>query len=214
MTGITGMNKIDRFFGKIWAGFVALSLLPLAGSISQVFAHGDEDHGDQKVVATAPNGVVTRSARVGDFEMLLKHPALVPDTPTSARLFLTHFATNEPASGVEITAEIEAANGTVNKIQVERTDAAGSYVVQIPTLPEDHYTFRATVNVNGKTETATLSDISVGHEEPATGAGSSWGQTIVAALLFLIGVGLFGAFIYLAIRTVKNGRMSEDAVAA
>jgi hypothetical protein len=208
------INKIDRLFQRIRAGLMVLVLLPVAGTVSQVFAHGGEDHGEQKVVATTQNGMVSRSARVGDFEVLLKHPALLPDTATSARLFMTHFATNEAASDVEITAEIEATNGTVNKIQVERTDAAGSYVVQIPPLPEGHYTFRATLKVNARTETATLSDISVGHDEPAIGVGSSWGQSIATAVLFLIGAGLFGAFIYSAVHALKNGRTSDDAVAA
>jgi hypothetical protein len=210
---MTGINKIDRLFRRIWAAFVVLSLLPLAGSLSQVFAHGGEDHGDQKVVATAPNGMVSRSARVGDFEILLKHPPLVPDTPTSARLFITQFATNEPASGAEITAEIEATNGAVTKVPVERTDAAGSYVVAVPALSDGHYTFRTTVSINGKTETATLSDISVGHEEIAAVGGSSWSQTIFMSVLFLIGGLLFGGLVYFAIRTVRARPMSEEAVA-
>ncbi len=196
------------------AGFAVLSLLPFAGSILQVFAHGGEDHGDQKVVATAENGMVSRSARVGDFEVLLKHPALVPDTPTSARLFLTHFATNEAVSSAEITAEIEATNGSVTKIPVEKTDAAGSYVVAVPALADGHYTFRTTIRTNGMTETATLSDISVEHKAAATVGGSTWSQTFLMALLLLIGGLLLGGLVYLAIRTVRTEPMREEAIAA
>lgn len=193
---------------------MVLSLLPIAGSISQVFAHGGEDHGDQKVVATAPNGMVTRSARIGDFEILLKHPWLVPDTATSARLFITQFATNEPGAPADITAETEAGNGAVIKVPLERTDVPGTYRVELPALAEGDYTFRATLNVNGKTETATLSGIRVGHQEPAAVGGSSWSQTILTSVLFLIGGLLFAGLVYIAIRTVRARPMSEEAVAA
>lgn len=209
-----GSNERDRLLRRIWVGFVVLSMLTLDGSVSQVSAHGGEDHGDKKVVATTENGVVSRSARVGDFELLLKHPALVPDTQTSARLFMTHFATNEAASSAEITAEIEGTNGAVAKIPVEKTDAGGSYVLAIPALSDGDYTFRATLTINGKAETATLSGISVAHEESAAVGGSTWSQTILMALLLLIGALLFGGLVYLAIRTVRTGPMREEAIAA
>lgn len=208
----TAKRTSSRFtFSRAVSLFV---LVVLFGNISETFAHGGEDHGDQKVVAAAPNGMVTRSARVGDFEILLKHPSLAPDTATSARLFITQFATNEPGSPSDITAEIESVNGTVTKVPIERTDVAGGYKVEVPALAEGGYIFRATLNINGKTETATLSGITVGHQEPATIAGYSWSQTLLTALLFLIGAVLFTALIYLAIRTVRTRPMSEEAVAA
>ncbi|MEP7149116.1 MAG: hypothetical protein ABI857_09560 [Acidobacteriota bacterium] len=186
----------------------------LSGGAPAALAHGGEDHGDQKVVSAAQDGMVSRSARLGDFEILLKHRLLVPDTPTSARLFLTQFATNEPVSGADIAAEIEAANGAVTKVPVEKTDVAGSYLVELSALAEGDYTFRATVTMNGKTETATLSGIAVGHQEHATITGYSWSQTFLTAVLFLIGAVLFAALIYLAIRTVKTRPIGEEAVAA
>lgn len=205
---------MGRTFRKLWAASVLLSMLPVAGSISNVFAHGGEDHGEQKVVAKTQNGMVLRSARVGDLEVLLKHPALKPDTSTSARLFMTHFATNEPASGAEVTAEIESTNGAVTSIPIEKTDVAGSYLVAVPALADGHYTFRAMVRINGKTETATLSDISVEHETPAAaGASSSWSQTILMMVLFLVGAALFSALIFLAIRSVKSRPVTEEAAA-
>ena len=202
---------IRRAISGVLLSVISVGLLANAPAS---LAHGGEDHGDQKVVATAPNGMVTRSARVGDFEILLKHPSLVPDTATSARLFMTQFATNEPGNPSDITAEIEAANGAVTKVPLEKTDVAGTYRLDLPALAEGDYTFRATLNVNGKTETATLSGITVGHQETATTTGYSWSQILLATLFFLIGAVLFGALIYFAIRTVKSGPMSEEAVAA
>ncbi|MGI8467163.1 MAG: hypothetical protein ACR2N3_01800, partial [Pyrinomonadaceae bacterium] len=65
--------------------------------IVPVFAHGGVD--DEKPAATPVSnqkGMVVRTARAGDFEVLLKHSLLEPDTETAAKLFITRFATNEP----------------------------------------------------------------------------------------------------------------------
>ncbi len=186
----------------------------LLGGTPAALAHGGEDHGEQKVVASAQDGMVSRSARIGDFELLLKHPLLVPDTPASARLFLTQFATNEAVSGGDVTAEIEAPNGAVIEVPVVKTDVAGSYLVELSALAEGDYIFRTTVIMNGKTETATLSGIAVGHAEHAKITGYSWSQALLIAVLFLIGAVLFAALIYLAIRTVKTRPIREEAVAA
>ena len=62
-----------------------------------IFAHGGEDHGDAKPAVTSnQKGMVARTARAGEFEILLKHSPLEPDTETAAKLFITRFATNEP----------------------------------------------------------------------------------------------------------------------
>ena len=62
-----------------------------------VSAHGGEDHGDTKPAVTSnQKRIITRTARTGDFEILLKHSPIEPDTETAAKLFITNFATNEP----------------------------------------------------------------------------------------------------------------------
>ena len=199
-------------------GFMlALIFVSLTVSDTPVFAHGGEDHGDQKpATTTTQNGTVSRTVRVGDFEMLLKHSVLAPDSAASARLFLTQFQTNEPIGSADISAEIESGNGTVTPVTVNKTEASGSYLIGLPALPEGGYTFRATVAVNGKTHTATLSGIDVGASEPVhfSSGGSSWAETALTAFLFLFGSLLFGGLIYLAVRVVKNKPTQHEAVAA
>ncbi len=198
-------------------GLILLALLILlVGSASSVIAHGGEDHGDSKPAVTAPDGMVSRTARLGDYEILLKYLSIEPDTPVLGRLFMTRFTTNEPVGDAVIEAEIESPTGMVTPVTVEKTDAAGSYVFKIPALTEGSYTFRATVRKSGMTDTATFSSVAVAHAEPAHAsvAGSSWTQTAFMAFLFLIGTGLFAGLIYLAIRTIKNKPINEEAIAA
>ena len=126
----------------------------LFGGAAQVFAHGGEDHGEAKpATATTNAGTVTRSARLGDFEIMLKHSLLEPDTGAAGRLFITSFATNEPVADANPAIEIESASGAVTEIPIEKTDAAGSYTVKIPALPEGAYTIRAKATAGGKANT-------------------------------------------------------------
>ena len=211
-------NEQQRRFQSIQAGGLILSaiIILVLGSDSSVIAHGGEDHGDSKPAVTAPDGMVSRTARLGDYEILLKYLSIEPDTPVLGRLFITRFTTNEPGSDAGIEAEIESPTGMVTAVKVEKTDAAGSYVFKIPALTEGSYTFRATVSTTGKTDTATFSGVAVAHAEPALASfsGSSWTQTAFMAFLFLIGTGLFAGLIYVAIRTIKNKPINEEALAA
>jgi hypothetical protein len=213
-----GINKLRHFKLLSLATVLlsAVSVLLLANG-ANVLAHGGEDHGDQKpAAATTRNGTVSRTVRLGDFEVMLKHALLEPDAAASVRLFITAFATNEPVADANIAAEIESPQGAVTELPVEKTDAAGSYLVKIPALPDGEYTVRAKVTVSDKTDTATFSGVEVGHQEAASpsAGGSSWAQTAMTAFLLLVGVLLFGGLIYLAVRVVKNKPISEEAVAA
>ena len=71
-------------------------IFALSGNALQIFAHGGEDHGDQKPkTETTGQGTVSRVVRLGDLEVMLKHPVFAPDTATAARLFVTKFETNQ-----------------------------------------------------------------------------------------------------------------------
>jgi hypothetical protein len=193
-----------------------LSLL-FFGNAAQVLAHGGEDHGETKPpTATTTAGKVTRSARLGDFEIMLKHSTLEPDASAAGRLFITRFATNEPVGDANPAVEIESANGTVTEISVEKTDATGSYTVKIPALPEGAYTIRARVAAaGGKTNTATFSGVEVRHQEAAVDASSSsWTQTALMAMLFLIALVLFGGLAYFALRVFKDKPLGKETVSA
>lgn len=184
-------------------------------SVPPAFGHGDEDHGEKKVaVAATANGVVSRTARLGDVEILFKHSILEPDTPVSARLFLTQFATNEPVSNAEIKMEMESANGKVTEVAVEKSDAPGSYVLKMPALPGGAYVLRVVSTSGGKAETLTFSDIEIAHQEATASqtAVGSWTDTGFTALLVLVGLGLFGGLVFFSARMVRREPLGDETV--
>lgn len=195
---------------------MALSLISLiiTGDAAQVFAHGGEDHGDEKPkVATTAKGTVSHTARLGDLEIMLKHPTLAPDAASDARLFITKFQTNEAFAAVNPAIEIESAGGAVTQAAVEKTDTAGSFAVKIPALPDGTYTVRAKITYKGETDTATFSGVEVALPSAETaGNGASWLST---ALLFVVGatvLGLFGILFYFAWRIAGEKQIGEETV--
>ncbi len=192
---------------------IALSFF---GNAAQVFAHGDEDHGDEKPkTATTTAGTVSRTARLGDFEIMLKHSPLEPGTAMPGKLFITKFATNEPADNASPAVEIESASGAVTEIPIEKTGAVGSYTVKIPALPEGAYTIRTKATVGGKTNTVTFPGVEIAHQEAAEAlSNGSWSQTALMAMLFLVALGLFGGLAYFARRVFKNKPLGEETVSA
>ena len=188
----------------------------LFGDAARVSAHGDEDHGDEKPkTATTTAGTLTRSTRLGDFEVMLKHSSLEPDAAATGRLFITKFATNEPVSDANPAMEIESTNGAVSEIPIEKTNAVGSYTVKIPALPAGAYTIRAKTMADGKTSTATFSGVEIAHQETVEDAGgNSWTQTALMAMVFLVVIGLFGGWAVFARRVFKNKPPGEETVSA
>ena len=186
------------------------------GSAAQVSAHGGEDHGEAKpATATTTTGTISRTVRLGDFEVLLKHSALEPDAAAAGRLFITKFATNEPADNASPALEIESVSGAVTQIAVEKSAAIGSYVARIPALSEGTYTIRTKLNYGGETDTATFSGVEIKHQETAAAeTGSSWTRTALLVLLFAIAVGLFGGLAYFAVWVFKNRPLREEIVSA
>lgn len=187
------------------------------GSGTQAFAHGGEDHGDEKPkTSTTTAGTVSRTTRLGDYEVTLKHSALEPDAATSARLFITKFATNEAVSDAAPTMEIESANSSVTPVVVEKTDTAGSYTLKIPALAEGKYTIRTSLKTSKGSNTATFSDIEIAHSEAET-VGNTASTWIGTALLFLAGavvLGLFGILFYFAWRMAGEKQIEEETVSA
>jgi hypothetical protein len=183
-----------------------VALLVFGGGARQVFAHGGEDHGDaQPKVAANAKGVVSRSARLGEFELTFKTPALEPDAATAAKLFVTKYETNEAVSDGSVpTMEIESAGGTMTQVAVEKTDVAGSYNLKIPALPEGNYTIRTNLKSAKGSDTATFSNVEVAHHEAAnadaTGGAMSWLRTILFFTAGAIVLALFGGLFYFARR--------------
>ena len=195
--------------------FVSIAFL---GNAAQVFAHGGEDHGDQKPpVATTTKGIVSRSTKLGEFEITFKTPQLEPDTTTAARLFITKFETNEAVAGdaANPTMEIESPGGAVTQVAVEKTDVAGSYNLKIPALPEGNYTVRANLKTNKGSDTATFSNVAVAH--PAETASSDSLSRLGTGLFFLVGaivLGLFAGLFYSAWRMAGEKQVRGETISA
>lgn len=177
-------------------------LLILSGNFSDISAHGGEDHGETKAkTETTAKGTVSRSARLGELEILLKHPLLLPDQPAAGRLFLTRFQTNEPFTQVSAEMEIESANNFVTPVTLEKTETPGVFTIKIPALPEGNYTVRAKLTHNGETDTATFSDLEIKNQPlPADETEMSRAQTLLAGFIFSIVLALFGALFYYVLR--------------
>jgi hypothetical protein len=203
-------------FQQIVREILLVGAIALLASPLSIFAHGGEDHGDQKPKTTTTTaGTVSRTAQLGDFEIMLKHSPLEPDATTTGRLFITRFATNEPVGDANPALEIESATGAVTEIPVEKTDAAGSYIARIPALPEGTYTIRTEATAGGKTSTATFSGVEIAHQEAAVEtSSSSWSQTVLMVMLFLVALALFGGLSYFARRVFKNKPLEEESVSA
>lgn len=179
------------------AALFILAAFWLFGAAAQIYAHGGEDHGDQKPKATTSDkGTITRTARLGDYELTLKNQILRPDAATGAKLFVTKFKTNEAVDNAAAKIEIESANGSITEATVEKTDIAGSYNVKIPALPQGVYTVRAKLTYGGETDTATFSDMEVAPAPSAAESTLSWGRTALIAFVFALVLALFGGLIY------------------
>ena len=154
--------------------FSAFLVFAIIGSPLMSFGHGGEDHGDsQPKTAPSEKGSISHTSRIGELEVMIKHPFLEPDTATLAKLFLTKYATNEASDKVTAAVEIESSNGAVSQVAVEKTDVAGSYNLKIPALPEGSYTMRAKISYAGETDTVTFSGINVEHPAVETATGMS-----------------------------------------
>jgi len=210
------INQADHIKSARFTWVLSLFLaFGFAANLTTAYAHGGEDHGEAKpATTTTGKGTVTRTAQLGDFEIMLKHSPLEPDTAASGRLFITRFATNEPVGDAGPAIEIESAAGAVTEIPIEKTDAVGSYSARIPALPEGTYTMRAKAAAGGKTNTATFSGVEIApHTEEEAAVGGSWAQTALMVAALLAVLGLFGGLAYLARRTF-NKPLGEETVSA
>lgn len=210
--------KVFEVFSKQrkQAAIIFTMILFVAGNLPQVFAHDGEDHGEAKPKTTeSTKGTVSHTTRIGDLEVMLKHPTLMPDTATDARLFITKFETNEALAGVNPAIEIEAANGTITPATIAETDNAGSFNVKLPALEGGTYTIRAKIIYAGETDTATFSGIKV--EFPPTESAENAASWIRTVLLFLVGafvLGLFGILFYFVWRMADEKQIGEETVSA
>ena len=210
------MNKF-RANLKRFGSATAFLILALFGNALQISAHGGEDHGEAKPkTETTDKGTVSHSSRLGDLEVMLKHPLFMPDAATSARLFVTKFATNEGFAEVLPTIEMEAANGTITQPTIGKTDTAGIFNVNFPALPNGTYLIRAKLTHNGETDTATFSGVEVKQKEISANenSGMSWARTSLIGFIFLVILALFGGLFYFVLHFAESKQVREETVSA
>lgn len=206
------VRKRVRKSAAAWC--VVYSLLIL-GSNFQIFAHGGEDHGDSKPkTAVSDKGTVSHTSRIGELELMIRHPAIEPDTATLARLFITKYSTNEAADKVTAVIEFESPSDAVTQIAVEKVDAAGSYNLKIPALSEGSYTMRAKISYGGETDTTTFSGVTVSHPAEEAATGMTWIRSILMVLVTVVVLALFAGLAYFVWRFADEGEIRNDAVSA
>ena len=200
---------------KTVSGWLLLNSFLFFGSNFPAFAHGGEDHGDgQPKTAASEKGTISRTARIGELEVMIKHPFLEPDTATLARLFVTKYATNEAADKVTAAIEIESSNGAVTQVTVEKADAAGSYNLKIPALPEGSYEIRARITYAGGTDSVTFSGVKIEHPAAESAMGMSWVRTILIFLTGTFVLALFAGLMYFVWRFAGRGKIRSEIVSA
>ncbi|QQS33551.1 MAG: hypothetical protein IPM50_02915 [Acidobacteriota bacterium] len=204
-------DQIARFVGAFILSSVLFSVILPGTSL----AHGGEDHGDQKpkTVANA-KGIVSHSSRLGDLEVMVKHPAIEPDKSTTGSIFITKFATNEPFKSAEVKVEVESASGSVFIAKVEPGEQAGVYKLTFQAMPDGVYTMRANVTHDGETDTATFSGIDVKPAAAATQGAGSWVSSALIGVLFFIVVILLTGLVYFVWRFAGGTGVNEEALSA
>jgi hypothetical protein len=182
--------------------------------VTSASAHNGEDHGGEKPKTVSnQTGTITRTVQVGEFEIMLKHAPLEPDAAASAKLFITRHGTNEAVGDAKATVEITAQNARNYDAVEVKSDAAGSFMLNLPPLPEGDYTILARITTAGETDTATFSAVQIQHTHVDSAEidfyGTQKALMIFAAVVIL---GLFGGLIYFAAHVGKSDAAREKAV--
>lgn len=209
------MNSIVR---KKIAAFSMLIVITTSLS-SSVFAHGGEDHGDQKApTVSAGTNMIVHVARAGDFEIVIKHAPVDPDKEMVARVFVNRFANNEPVTGAKPVIILTSDGSSPVELTATASSTPGMYDVKLPPLPKGQYKLAARVDSNGESKTASLSALEVAPQPvAATAVIASWARTGLMVLGVIVGIGvigLIGVVIYRAAQTSRRERIEGETAAA
>ena len=117
---------------------ILLSLLLSMGHLT-AFAHGGEDHGEEKPnIPIVNNGeVVSKLAKTSKAEVFIKYTAPKPSEPTTIKIFLTDLITNSSLDKIGIRLQVQnisplatQTNITLGQIAVEATPTSTSGVYE------------------------------------------------------------------------------------
>lgn len=198
MEVIGSMNFIMR---GLTVAILTSIVLSIFGAMSEILAHGDEDHGDSKPATVRTGGSSeVRTVRIKDFEVTLKNSALEPDTETSARLFVTKFATNEAVQNAKITLTVAREGDKTEDIAATAADTPGMFLVKIPPIPEGTARLIVRVESEGKTDNAGLGEITIAPHIETSAAETSWARTLLYWLLASLALALIGVIGWWALR--------------
>ena len=203
--------RLSRFI------FLVTILVGLTLVLSPIIslAHGGEDHGDQKPKSTSnAKGVVTHSSRLGELEVMVKHPVLEPDQAASGLLFLTTFDTNESFTGADVKVDLESAGGAILNVSAEAGSQPGTFNLAFPLLQEGSYKMRTNVTHGGETDTVTFTGLDVKPSSSVAGEEVSWLTKTMIAFLFSLVVILLTGLLYLVWRFAGDGQVQEQPISA
>lgn len=195
-----------RLRGPVWwAVSSALALMLIVFSVTGAWAHGGEDHGESQPQTTATATELSHLARGGDLEILLKHAPIAPDQVTTARLFLSRYATNEPVGRARITLRLVGPTSADAVAKESRT--AGQYELELPPLPQGAYRLSARVEAEGERTEVDLGSLEIAPATSAVTDALSASRFFVSFAVLTIAAA--GALLLFAWRTA--GRKKEAA---
>lgn len=192
--------------------FVALTMLALP---CMTLAHEGEDHGDaQEPIVSADTGMIARTARAGDWEIVVKHPLLEPDHEIAARVFVTRFDSNEPITNAKVVVMITGEGGAPVEAQASAGSMPGVYEVKLSPLSRGQYGFAVQASANDVAETAQYGTIQVLPAPPSKAESSTgWARAGLFALAMLVILSVLGALGYRAVQG-NRARSSKEAATA
>ncbi len=179
------------------------------------FAHGGEDHGEtQPPTVSFGANMVTRVAHVGDLEVVLKNPPIEPDKEISARLFVTHFASNEPIGGAKLVLIFTTGGKTPIEAMAVPAETPGMYEAKLPPMPKGEYKVTARINHNGDEQIINYGALQVASSPEVSGdAGTVWARTALISLAVLVAISLMGVIIYRIARASRRGGVEDETAA-
>lgn len=173
--------KHERLSGAL----LALLILALAPAI---FAHGGEDHGDKKPVAATGTGMIARTARAGDYEVLLKHLGLEPLHEHAARIFVTRYDTNEPVKDAAVKLGITSKEGAPVNVNAKPSSRPGEFDIVLPPLDQGSYNLSVDVTGGGTNGTANYGAVTVEEAKAMATTGSENASGVWGALFWSLGI--------------------------
>jgi len=193
---------------RIVSAAAVFALLLSAPGTTTVFAHGGEDHGEEKAPAVSTTGnMIVRAGRAGDLEVTVKHAPIEPDKDTAARVFVTRFDTNEPVANVKVTLLFTGSGASIEVKAGAAGNTAGMYEAKVPPFPQGDYKFAARVEGGVEPQTVEYGTVKVAPVPPAEAASSStWARTALIALGSLVGLGVIGFVFYRAAKIARHNQ--------